>query len=156
MKSFFEKLTGATNIEDDMEEIHNNNFEDENEETKEEEESKWMETENEEAQLTLDVYQDNDNIYIRTMVAGIDPDDLDISLSRDMVTIKGSRKETSVIDGDDYFARELYWGSFSRTITLPTEVSIEEAEATEKHGLLTLKLPKTDKGKQTKLKVRSK
>ena len=56
---------------------------------------------------------------------------------------------------NDFFHRELYWGSFSRTIVLPAEVEIEEAEASEKHGLLTLILPKVDKNRQSKLKVRT-
>jgi HSP20 family protein len=59
-----------------------------------------------------------------------------------------------MIQDEDYFHRELYWGSFSRTIMLPAEIEVEEAEAVEKHGLLILRLPKIDKNKQTRLKVR--
>jgi HSP20 family protein len=72
-----------------------------------------------------------------------------------MVTIRGKRMESYDSEGEDFFHKELYWGSFSRTIVLPTEVEIEEAEASEKHGLLTLTLPKIDKNKQSKLKVRA-
>jgi HSP20 family protein len=72
-----------------------------------------------------------------------------------MITIKGHREMEERIDESDYFHRELYWGSFSRTILLPKEVDIERAEATENQGLLTIKLPKIDKGRQAKLKVRS-
>ena len=89
------------------------------------------------------------------MLAGVRPEDLDISITRDLVTVKGRREQHSEVQGPDYFFQELYWGSFSRTIVLPQEVEIEEAEATEKHGLLILKLPKVDKGRQTKLKVKS-
>ena len=109
----------------------------------------------EEGQLTVDVYQTANDIVIKTMIAGVKPEDLDISITRDMVTIKGSREETREVDEGDYFTKELYWGTFSRTILLPQEIEVETAEALEKHGLLIIKLPKVDKGKQTKLKVKS-
>ncbi len=72
-----------------------------------------------------------------------------------MVTIKGKREEAREVSEDDYFHRELYWGSFSRTILLPEEIDVEAAEATERHGLLMIKLPKIDKRRQTKLRVKA-
>jgi HSP20 family protein len=89
------------------------------------------------------------------VVAGVRPDNLDISITRDMVTIRGSREENQEVEDDNYFYRELYWGSFSRTILLPQEIEVEGSEAIEKHGLLTIRLPKIDKAKQTKLRVRT-
>jgi len=117
--------------------------------------SDWMEEETEEeGELTVDVYQTADMIVIKSMIAGVRPEDLDISITRDMVTIHGKREEERVASEDDYFTRELYWGSFSRTISLPQEIDVDEAEAIEKHGLLILKLPKMDKRRQSKLKVK--
>jgi len=113
------------------------------------------ETAPEEGELTVDVYQTPDDIIIKTIVAGVRPEDLDVSITRDMVTIRGSRQESSEINDGDYFHRELYWGSFSRNILLPQEIDVDASEASEKHGLLTLRLPKLDKSRQTKLKVRS-
>ncbi len=72
-----------------------------------------------------------------------------------MVTVRGKREENKMIDDDNYFSRELYWGAFSRSVTLPAEVEPEEAEAIEKHGLLIIKLPKIDKQKSANLKVKS-
>jgi HSP20 family protein len=72
-----------------------------------------------------------------------------------MVTVKGRRDGNTQVTHDDYFYKELYWGSFTRTILLPHEVEIEEAEAVEKHGLLIIRLPKVDKARQQKLKVKS-
>lgn len=152
-RSFFERLTGAVQV-------------DENENTpavsargagklKKTEKENWIEEESEEGQLTVDVYQTANDIVIKTMIAGVKPEDLDISITRDMVTIKGSREETREVDDGDYFTKELYWGTFSRTILLPQEIEVEAAEAVEKHGLLIIKLPKVDKGRQTKLKVKS-
>ena len=106
------------------------------------------------AQLTVDVYQSDSDIVIRALVAGVRPDDLDVAITRDMVTISGKRVEQKEISEDDYVYRELYWGGFSRTIVLPAEVDVDAAEASEKHGLLTIKLPKLNKDRQTKLKVK--
>jgi len=88
------------------------------------------------------------------IVYKVKPEDLDVAISRDMVTIKGKRESERTIADDDYFHKELYWGSFSRTIVLPQEIDVDAAEAIEKHGLLVIKLPKLDKNRQTRLKVR--
>jgi HSP20 family protein len=72
-----------------------------------------------------------------------------------MVTIRGTREEERTAKEDDYYTRELYWGSFSRTISLPEEIDVDEAEAVEKHGLLIIKLPKLDKRRESKLKVKT-
>ncbi len=109
----------------------------------------------EEGELAVDMFQTPTEIIIKTMVAGVKPEDLDINITRDMVTVRGKRMESYESEENDFFHKELYWGSFSRTIVLPAEVEIEEAEASEKHGLLTLILPKIDKNRQSKLKVRT-
>jgi HSP20 family molecular chaperone IbpA len=115
----------------------------------------WNDQETEaEGELTVDVYQTADSIVIKSMIAGVKPEDLDISITRDSVTIRGHREEEKIAKEDDYFARELYWGSFSRIIQLPEEIDVDEADAIDKHGLLILKLPKLDKRKQSKLKVK--
>lgn len=106
------------------------------------------------AQLTVDVYQSPNDIVIRALVAGVRPEDLDIAITRDMVTVKGKRVEQKESTDGDYVYQELYWGSFERTVVLPAEVDVDAAEASEKHGLLTIKLPKINKDRQTKLRVR--
>ena len=108
-----------------------------------------------EGELSVDVYQTPTHIVIKAMIAGVRPEDLDVSITRDMVTIRGKREQHTEGSTGDFFFQELYWGSFSRTIVLPQEVEIEEAEAIEKHGLLIIRLPKMDKSRQAKLKVRS-
>ena len=117
--------------------------------------AKVDEEEEEEGQLSVDVYQTADQIVLKAVVAGVQPQNLDVSITRDMVTIKGKREEQKEVSEDDYFYKELYWGSFSRTILLPQEVEVEGAEASEKHGVLIIKLPKIDKDRETKLKVKS-
>lgn len=147
-RSFFERLTGSIRASDDYEE---------EKAVKEDKKNggAWMAEEAEEAELAVDVYQTSSEIVIQTMVAGVKPDDLDLTIARNMITIKGKREDTRSIDEEDYFTKELYWGSFSRTIMLPQEVEPEEAEAIERHGLLTVKLQKIDKEKKTNIKVKS-
>lgn len=108
-----------------------------------------------EGQLAVDVYQTPDAIVVKALVAGVQPASVDISLTREMLTISGTRTDERESEEDDYFFRELYWGSFSRTILLPEEVDVDMAEASEKHGILMIRLPKVNKKRQTKLKVRA-
>lgn len=108
-----------------------------------------------EGQLPVDVHQTTSDIIIRAFVAGVRPDELNISISRDMVEIEGTRSEREQVAAPDYFSRELFWGSFSRAILLPQEVDVEASSASAKDGLLTIILPKLDKAKQTKLRVKA-
>jgi len=105
-------------------------------------------------QLPVDVYQSPNEIVIRAFVAGVRADMLDLSITRDMVTISGAREAREEVDAADYFHKELFWGAFSRTILLPQEVDVDGSSASAKDGLLTLILPKLDKSRQTKLKVK--
>lgn len=148
-RSFFEKLTGAVRLDED-EDFSGSHLEMSNEANK----PSIFEESEEEAQLTVDVYQNATEIVVKTMVAGVKPEDLDVNITRDSVTIRGERAEERNLSSEDYIHRELYWGSFSRTIALPEEIDVDGAEAVEKHGMLILHLPKLDKNRQTKLKVR--
>jgi HSP20 family protein len=154
-KSFFERLTGVINSEEDDTDVHEEAHEERAPVDRERAGHDWIEQEDTEGQLTVDVYQNASDIIIQTMVAGGRPDELDISITREMVTIKGKRDAPRGIAQDDYFYKELYWGSFSRTIILPQEVETEEAEAVERYGLLTIRLPKIDKNRAQKLKIKS-
>lgn len=159
-KSFLERLTGGIRFEDNeesSEEINDNKIEKKIilpvKDGSDSKESKWEEEMD--AELTVDLYQTPTDIIIQTMIAGVQPDNLSITITRDMITIRGKREENQSIDKNNYFVQELYWGAFSRTISLPEEVDPEEAEAIEKHGLLIIKLPKLDKNRETKLKIKS-
>lgn len=108
-----------------------------------------------EGQLPVDVYQTPNEIVIRAFVAGVRADEVSVSISRDMVVIEGAREERERISESDYFTRELFWGTFARTVLLPEEIDVENSSAASRDGLLTLILPKLDKAKQTKLKVKA-
>ncbi len=99
----------------------------------------------EEGQLAVDVYQDKNSIIIKSTVAGVEPDDIDITFDNDMITIRGKRRKDITIEEDNYFYQECYWGGFSRSIILPVDVDEEKIEATIKNGILKIVLPKTKK-----------
>lgn len=113
--------------------------------------SDWMSSE-EEGQLSIDVFRDGDMLVIRSLVAGVAPDDLDVSISSDLLTIKGKRKNEKKVGSDDWFYQECYWGSFSRSIVLPCHVSADHAEAQLKNGLLEVRIPIRSDGRQVKVK----
>jgi HSP20 family protein len=150
-RSFFERLTGGMTVKEDENDDEKKiivKSEDKNG-------SGWIEEENEEAELAVDVFQTPTEIIVQTMIAGVKPEDLEITTTREMLTIRGKRQEVRTINEENYFTKELYWGSFSRVILLPQEVEPEETEAIEKHGLLTVRLQKIDKEKKTSVKVKS-
>ena len=173
-RSFFERLTGGIRLEDDEPVVENKNTtqgynqnanigktENKTVNITPKADGKFStpapekEIPVEEGQLTVDVYQTPSEIVVQTMVAAVRPEDLQISITRDVVTIRGKREENKTITADNFFIKELYWGTFSRTILLPQEVEPDMAEAIEKHGLLIIKLPKIDKSKQATLRVKS-
>ncbi len=105
-----------------------------------------------EGQLSCDVYQTNDSIVVKSTIAGVDPSNLDISVSNDILTIRGFREMSEEVAEADFFSRECYWGSFSRSIVLPQEINSKRVSAGMKNGVLTIKLPK--KYKTTSIKIR--
>jgi len=169
MSTFFEKLTNShsSDEEENMEEA-----EEERPLSKKErlakptklrvdterdldEEPEEPETQSEdEGELTVDIYDKGDSIFIQSTVAGVKPEDLDVSISSDAVTIRGKREQQDEVKEDNYYYKELFWGSFSRSVILPEEIDDDKAEASLKHGLLTIRLPKKKKGTVQKLKVK--
>ena len=173
-KSFFEKLTGAS-INEEPEEKKEEEIEEEKivvpqedittkkpkksvkkiEADEDEEDKSWLQDagDGEEGQLTIDVYQTPSDVVIKSTVAGVRPEDIDISFTNDMITIRGKRKKDEEINTEDYYYQELYWGAFSRSVILPLEVDVDKAKADIKNGILTVRLPKSEKIKTKKIKV---
>lgn len=106
-------------------------------------------------ELSLDVINSTDAIVIKAMIAGVKPSDIDVDITRDSLTLKATRADEHEIEEDNFHLRELYWGTFARTIDLPEEVDVDLAEAKEKHGLLVITLPKLDKHRKAKLQIKS-
>ena len=108
-----------------------------------------------EGQLSVDVFRQGETLVIRSTVAGADPDNLDISFHGDLLTIRGKRESEHEIDEENWFYRECYWGTFSRSVVLPYDVSPEKAEASLKNGVLEIRIPIATAGqKSIKVKVR--
>jgi len=163
-KSFFERVTGTTSIEPENRRGDATPVYAEEEDTEmimraeprrsvfaEEEENFSSDAE---GQLTIDVYQTESEIVIKSTIAGVKPEDLDVSINNDMVTIRGERKNEEVVNGENYYYQECYWGGFSRSVVLPVEILSEKSEASLKNGILTIRLPKADTTKIKKLQVR--
>lgn len=107
-----------------------------------------------EGELTVDIYDKGDAIVIQSTVAGVKPEDLDVAITNDSVTIRGKRERNEEVREDNYYYKELFWGVFSRSVILPEEIEEDMAEASLKHGLLTIRLPKKRRGVVQKLKVK--
>lgn len=165
-KSFFEKLTTSIKFNNQDEDHYEDTYYEEDEENETslrgsrklsimEDDDEYVEEqyEDEIGELSIDMYQIDKAIVIKTMVAGIQKSEIDITLTRDMVVIEGNRKSENHGAVRETYFEELFWGAFERTIELPEEIDIEMAEAHENHGLLTLILPLVDKHKQTRVKI---
>jgi HSP20 family protein len=160
MQNIFKRISSfdrGTKTDDDLETLE----EEYNEEVAEtginvadDEEKKWMTSDYEEGQLSIDVYQTPDTIVIKSTIAGVKPEDIDISINNDLLTIRGSREMVENIREENYLYRECYWGSFSRSIILPVEVEAEKIEAFLENGVLTVVLPKARSAKQISIKVK--
>ena len=111
--------------------------------------------EEEEGELTVDIFDDGDHVLIQAIVGGVKPEDLDVQVTDDTATIRGKRSRSQEVRSENFYYQELYWGTFSRSIILPQEIVSDEAEASVKNGLLTIKLPKRDRNKSQKLRVKS-
>jgi HSP20 family protein len=171
-KSFFERLTGAKDLQGDdhHESVPIYNEEKETTITMSEaspsfsprNEESWSpaafgqsnENSSAEGQLTIDVYQTENDIVIKSTIAGVKPEDLDVSINNDMVTVKGERKNEEIVENGNYYYQECYWGSFSRSVLLPVDVIPEKADAALKNGILTIRLPKADTTRTKKIQVR--
>lgn len=106
-----------------------------------------------EGQLAVDVAQNGKELVIMATIAGARPEDISINIFNDLLTIRGSRHHEQEIKDDDYFYRECFWGSFSRTIVLPVDVLTDDARATLKNGVLIIRIPKESPHVKVPLKV---
>jgi len=106
--------------------------------------------------LTLDVYRTPTEVIVESAIAGVDPNDIDIDITPDSITIRGERRKNREIHDKDYDLQECYWGRFSRSIILPEEVDADAAKADLENGILIVRMPKRIKGQSKKLKIGSK
>ena len=107
-----------------------------------------------EGELSVDVYQSGQNIVVKSTIAGVRPEDLEIYLHNDLLTIRGKRESGKEAGNSDYFYKECYWGGFSRSIILPVEVQADHVDATLKNGILKIVMPIAQKSKLINVKVK--
>ncbi len=112
----------------------------------------WL-AEDGDGQLSIDVYHDDHNIYILAPIAGVKAGDVDISITDEVITIKGNRTAGHDIAKEKHFTQECYWGAFSRSYVLPIAVNSENSKATLKDGLLRIEIPKDEKVKTKTIKI---
>jgi HSP20 family protein len=105
-----------------------------------------------EGQLSIDIYREKDVLVIRALVAGVEPENLDISLNADLLTIRGERCPDKDIPSENWLYQECYWGSFSRSIVLPYHVASDSTDAQIKNGVLEIKIPIRSDGRQVMVK----
>lgn len=118
---------------------------------KEKKEKDWLGES--EGQLTIDVYQTPAEIVIKSTIAGVGSEDIDITMNNDMITIKGMRHKDEDVVEEDYYYQECYWGPFSRSIILPVDVEVDQVRASMKNGILTIRLPKIEKAQTKKISI---
>ena len=97
-------------------------------------------------ELVVDVYETNSDFVVLATIAGVQIKDIDISLEKDMMVIKGNRGDPHESTDKKYFYQECYWGPFSRKIVLPENIDIDKADAQIDKGILTVKIPKNENG----------
>jgi HSP20 family protein len=104
-------------------------------------------------ELAVDVYETAKEMIVKAPVAGVDPSNIDITITDDMVMVRGERVEEKEVDESSYYLKECYWGSFSRTVNLPSKGIPDEAQADFRNGILTIRVPKAETNKLRKIKV---
>jgi HSP20 family protein len=105
--------------------------------------------------LALDVFESDDDVTVRASIPGVNPDDIDISVTGDVLTIKGETSEEREEKQGNYHLRERRYGAFQRSVNLPAPVNTDKAEAEFKNGVLTLTLPKVEEVKPKSIKIRA-
>ena len=106
--------------------------------------------------LAVDVYETDEDVVVKASVPGVDPEELDISITGDTLTIKGETRAEEEVEEENYVYRERRYGAFSRSMTIPTSVEASEADAEFEDGVLTLRLPKAEEVKPKTIKVKTK
>ncbi|HIE16643.1 MAG TPA: Hsp20/alpha crystallin family protein [Dehalococcoidia bacterium] len=106
--------------------------------------------------LPLDMYQTANEVVVKAALPGVKPEDVDISITGDTLTIKAEHKEEQEAKEEDYFYKECHYGACSRSVTIPVQVKADKAEAVFENGILTLTLPKAEEIRPKQIKVKAK
>ncbi|HTZ40723.1 MAG TPA: Hsp20/alpha crystallin family protein [Syntrophales bacterium] len=113
----------------------------------------WKSSELAEMSFTADIFEDGNDVVVKADMPGVKKEDIDVSLSEDVITIKGERKKEEKVDRKDYYHLERSYGSFSRSFRLPAEVQADKAEAKFDQGVLELRIPRVEQAQAKTKKV---
>lgn len=106
--------------------------------------------------LPVDVYETKDSLVIKASTPGVKPDDIDISISGDSLTIRGETRSEEEVKKEDYFRQERRYGTFARSVRLPGSLKTDGAEASFDNGVLTLTIPKAEEARPREIKIKPK
>jgi HSP20 family protein len=101
----------------------------------------------------IDMYDRKTEIVVKAELPGVERDKIDLTITRDAITIKGEIRREEETKEEDYYSREISYGNFTRSLTLPSEVESEKAKATFRNGILEVVLPKKEEAKPKEIKV---
>jgi len=101
----------------------------------------------------IDIYEDENNVIVETQLAGVDLENVNISIENDVLTIEGSKEKKSEVDDKNYYRKEVRYGSFHRAVALPSSVKSNDAKASYQNGVLTVVVPKEERAKPKKVKI---
>jgi HSP20 family protein len=113
----------------------------------------WDESDELPGQLAVDVYETREKLVVKARTAGVNKSELDVSISDNTLSIRGTLSAGNEEDVENYFVQECYWGEFSRSIALPVPVKEEEIEAVLKDGVLTISFAKVKQDTVKKIQV---
>jgi HSP20 family protein len=102
----------------------------------------------------MDVYEDKDNVYVESPLAGVDPHKVNITIEDNVLKIEGSTEKKSEVDEKNYYRKEVRSGGFYRTVALPSHVQADKAEANFSNGMLKITVPKTEEVKPKKIPLK--
>ena len=104
----------------------------------------------------MDIYQTENDVVVKAAIPGVRPEDIDIKLTGNMLTISGERKVEREVEEESYLVHEMAAGSFRREVMLPIDVKADQAQATFENGILTITIPKAERvtSKQVKVQVK--
>ena len=105
--------------------------------------------------LSLDVAEDEDHFIVKASIPGVNPDDIDVTIRENVLTVQGEVTADDTIKENQYHLRERRYGMFARSITLPVPVVADDIEATYEHGVLTLHIPKAEEVKPRRIQIKA-
>lgn len=108
------------------------------------------------ADMPIDMYQTDENVVVKTSLPGIKPEEVEITVTGDTLTIKGETKTEEEVKRENYLRQERRSGAFTRSILLPGSLQTDRAEASFENGVLTLNIPKAEETKPKQIKIKPK